>query len=139
MPPFKHLKIFYRNFHIFLLPVHRNVKYSRRQWDGLIKAWKLQIHSWNAKGDTDVFQKIDEWQNKEEDDPILGGPSKEKYSTKNEKVYRPFHETFKNEKEATQKETVPAKSGELSRSFTFNWSEEVDDEEKELQKRRKKD
>ena len=62
--------------------IHRNLKYSRRQWDGLIKAWKLQIHSWNAKGDTDVFQKIDEWQNKEEDDPILGGPSKEKYSTK---------------------------------------------------------
>ena len=116
----------YRIFHIFLLLIHRNVKYSRRQWDGLIKAWKLQIHSWNAKGDTDVFQKIDEWKNKEEDDPILGGPSKEKYSTKKEI-------------ESTKKETVPAKSGELSRSFTFNWSEEVDEEEKELQKRRKKD
>jgi hypothetical protein len=84
------------------LVIHRNIKYSRRQWDGLIKAWKLQIHSWNAKGDTDVFQKIDEWKNKEEDDPILGGPSKEKYSAKNEKVYRPFQETFKNEKESTK-------------------------------------
>ena len=71
--------------------IHRNLKYSRRQWDGLIKAWKLQIHSWNAKGDTDVFQKIDEWQNKEEDDPILGGPSKEKYSTKGQLISkRPF-------------------------------------------------
>ena len=113
--------------------IHRNIKYSRRQWDGLIKAWKLQIHSWNAKGDTDVFQKIDEWQNKEEDDPILGGPSKEKYPTKKEK------ESTKKEVESTKKETVTAKSGELSRSFTFNWSEEVDEEEKELQKRRKKD
>ena len=34
----------------------RNLKYSRRQWDGLIKAWKLQIHSWNAEKDSDVFQ-----------------------------------------------------------------------------------
>merc|ERR1712018_762367 len=25
----------------------KTIKYSRRQWDGLIKAWKLQIHSWN--------------------------------------------------------------------------------------------
>ena len=23
---------------------------SRRQWDGLIKAWKLQIHQWNGNG-----------------------------------------------------------------------------------------
>ena len=46
---------------------------------------------------------------------------------------------LKKEMETTKKETVAAKSGELSRSFTFNWSEEVDEEEKELQKRRKKD
>jgi len=24
--------------------------YSRRQWDGLVKAWKLQIHQWNQNG-----------------------------------------------------------------------------------------
>ena len=24
--------------------------HSRRQWDGLVKAWKLQIHQWNQNG-----------------------------------------------------------------------------------------
>ena len=46
----------------------RYVKYSRRQWDGLIKAWKLQIHVWNAKiGESesvtttnDVAKEVDE-------------------------------------------------------------------------------
>ena len=28
----------------------KNVQYSRRQWDGLVKAWKLQIHQWNQNG-----------------------------------------------------------------------------------------
>merc|ERR1719367_1758967 len=90
----------------------KNLKYSRRQWDGLIKAWKLQIHSWNAEKDSDVFQGVDEWKNKDEDDPILGSS-----------------------RDVTQsnKQTKP------SRSFQFNWSEEVDDEEKEIQKRRKKE
>lgn len=89
----------------------KNVKYSRRQWDGLIKAWKLQIHNWNAKGDTDVFQGVDEWKSKD-DDPILG-PRKEE-----------------EEKPLTKKETT-------SRSFTFNWSEEVSEDEKETKSRRK--
>ena len=44
---------------------NKYVKYSRRQWDGLIKAWKLQIHNWNAKEDTDVFKGVDEWKSKE--------------------------------------------------------------------------
>ena len=30
------------------------MKYSRRQWDGLIKAWKLQIHAWNARNDFSI-------------------------------------------------------------------------------------
>ena len=63
------------------------------------------------------------------------------YFNPNNDTKRPFWNqlTFKKEMESTKKETVAAKSGELSRSFTFNWSEEVDEEEKELQKRRKKD
>ena len=28
----------------------KNLKYSRRQWDGSIKAWKLRVHDWNKKG-----------------------------------------------------------------------------------------
>ena len=99
------------NFNIFFSFFYRNVKYSRRQWDGLIKAWKLQIHNWNAKGDTDVFQGVDEWKSKD-DDPILG-PRKEE-----------------EEKPLTKKETT-------SRSFTFNWSEEVSEDEKETKSRRK--
>lgn len=30
------------------------MKYSRRQWDGLVKAWKLQIHAWNARNDFSI-------------------------------------------------------------------------------------
>ena len=30
------------------------MKYSRRQWDGLVKAWKLQVHAWNAKNDFSI-------------------------------------------------------------------------------------
>ena len=42
---------------------NKNVKYSRRQWDGLIKKWKIQIHSLNPENDVlennddDVFIK----------------------------------------------------------------------------------
>ena len=39
------MKIFYRNFHIFLLLICRNVKYSRRQWNGLIKTVLYQASS----------------------------------------------------------------------------------------------
>ena len=97
------------NFNNFFF--HRNVKYSRRQWDGLIKAWKLQIHNWNAKEETDVFQGVDEWKSKE-DDPILG-PMKDE-----------------EEKSVTKKEAS-------SRSFTFNWNEDVSDDEKDMKTRRK--
>ena len=33
---------------------YRYVTYSRRQWDGLIKAWKIQIHAWNARNDFSI-------------------------------------------------------------------------------------
>ena len=38
----------------------KSIKYSRRQWDGLIKAWKLQIHSWNQDKHS---YRVDNWDN----------------------------------------------------------------------------
>ena len=48
---------------IFLSFNFRYSKFSRRQWDGLIKAWKLQIHAWNAssKESEETFPVVDEW------------------------------------------------------------------------------
>merc|ERR1711874_963489 len=91
----------------------KNVKYSRRQWDGLIKSWKLRIHAWNANGESDVFETVDEWKNQ---DPILG----EEDPTK------------------TKKENS-SKKEESSTSFSFNWSDEVEEQEKKdaIKKERK--
>jgi len=93
----------------------KNVKYSRRQWDGLIKAWKLRIHAWNANGESDVFETVDEWKNH---DPILGVAEEDSIKTKKEN--------------STKKE-------ESSTSFSFNWSDDVEEQEKKdaMKKHRK--
>ena len=91
----------------------RNVKYSRRQWDGLIKAWKLRIHAWNKDGDSDVFETVDEWK---PEDPILG------VTEKGDSTKTKLEKSTKNEES----------------SFSFNWSDDVEEQEKkEILKRRK--
>lgn len=96
----------------FFLPrtPDKTIKYSRRQWDGLIKAWKLQIHAWNSKGDNyhdytvgefkseDVFP-IDTWENED-------GPSPSKSSKKNERSCRKSARTEKVEKARIKEEAV---------------------------------
>jgi len=90
----------------------KNIKYSRRQWDGLIKAWKLRIHAWNANGESDVFEAVDEWKS---EDPILGSNKEDSVKTK--------------EGTSIKKEEP---------SFSFTWSDDVEEQEKkEILKRRK--
>lgn len=99
----------------FFLPRTPNklVKYSRRQWDGLIKAWKLQIHAWNAKGTNEEdFLVVDEWKEGDENES-------------------------KPEEEEEEEDDLDS-SKATARSFTFSWCDDVEEEE-ELQKRRKKD
>lgn len=100
----------------------KNVKYSRRQWDGLIKAWKLRIHAWNANGESDVFETVDEWKNH---DPILGVAEEDSTKTKKEN--------------STTKKENSTKKEESSTSFSFNWSDDVEEQEKKetILKRRK--
>ena len=88
----------------------RYVKYSRRQWDGLIKAWKLQIHAWNARNDFS----IGEW---------------ESVTTGNDVT---------KEVEEQSKEVEENEDDDLKEPATkFNWCDEIDEEEEELLKRRK--
>lgn len=68
------------------------VKYSRRQWDGLVKAWKLQIHAWDSGELKDPGAK-------KSDSPRKQNSKKQK--------------KMKNEE----------------RSFEFDWSEEVEQDE----------
>ena len=97
------------NFNPALFLCCRYVKYSRRQWDGLIKAWKLQIHAWNAKGDDPNFS-IGEWK---ADQDIL-----------------------KDDNEADSIPQAMEKNDNDEEPSSFNWCEEVEEEE-ELLKRRK--
>lgn len=79
-------------------------QYSRRQWDGLVKAWKLQIHAWNAEGaasspEKDVkFPVVEEWNNDEK-------AEEEKDDESSDSKYRKRTE----------------------RSFDYSWCEVLDD------------
>jgi len=91
----------------------KNIKYSRRQWDGLIKAWKLRIHAWNKDGDSDVFETVDEWK---PEDPILG------VTEKGDSTKTKLEKSTKNEES----------------SFSFNWSDDVEEQEKKDAMRRER-
>jgi len=90
----------------------KNIKYSRRQWDGLIKAWKLRIHAWNANGESDVFEAVDEWKS---EDPILGSNKEDSVKTK--------------EGTSIKKEEP---------SFSFTWSDDVEEQEKKNSMRKER-
>ena len=78
----------------------------------LIKAWKLRIHAWNANGESDVFEAVDEWKSEA---PILGSNKEDSVKTK----------------EGTSIKTEEP-------SFSFTWSDDVEEQEKkEILKRRK--
>lgn len=95
----------------------RYVKYSRRQWDGLIKAWKLQIHAWNARNDFS----IGEWESVTTGNDV----TKEEDEIKKEDLNE-VEEDGEDEEEDL-KEPVTK----------FNWCDEIEEEEEELLKRRK--
>ena len=79
----------------------------------MIKAWKLRIHAWNKDGDSDVFETVDEWK---PEDPILG------VTEKGDSTKTKIEKSTKNEES----------------SFSFNWSDDVEEQEKkEILKRRK--
>ena len=95
----------------------RYVKYSRRQWDGLIKAWKLQIHAWNARNDFS----IGEWESVTTGNDV----------TKEE-------DEIKKEDLNEVKEDGEDEEEDLKEPVTkFNWCDEIEEEEEELLKRRK--
>ncbi len=44
----------------------KNLKYSRRQWDGLVKSWKLQLHAWDSQHKEGEDFTIESWKKAEE-------------------------------------------------------------------------
>ena len=74
---------------IFDFPLRRPLISQKEAFKSVIssrkrkKNKKFQVQNWNGKENTDVFQKKDEWQNKEADSQIFG-PLKGNKSTKKE-------------------------------------------------------
>ena len=112
-------------FKTFISFSDKSIKYSRRQWDGLIKAWKLQIHSWNQDKHS---YRVDNWDNAQGN---RRSPTKRhlfKGGKKSSKIRRQEEtpeETPESEKEETE-ETEPKAS---DRSFNFSWIDDVEEEE----------
>jgi len=88
-------------------------KYSRRQWDGLVKAWKLQVHGWNAntKESDKTFPKVGKWENDERDVTKSKSPRGSSLAS----CSRVVSEKVKVEEKKKEDEE------KSSRSFSFNW------------------
>ena len=67
----------------------KNVQYSRRQWDGLIKAWKLQVHAWNADGKLHDFS-VGNWN----EDKKASGSSSSRSPRKSPSKRYSLHEKY---------------------------------------------
>ena len=67
----------------------KNIQYSRRQWDGLIKAWKLQVHAWNADGKFHDFS-VGNWN----EDKKASGSSSSRSPRKSPSKRYSLHENF---------------------------------------------
>jgi len=89
------------------------VKYSRRQWDGLVKAWKLQIHAWNSRNDFS----IGDWES------VPTGTDVTKDTNQSEEVKAEAEDDDDDDLE----EPTPK----------FDWCEEIEEEEEEMLKKRK--
>lgn len=120
----------------------KNIQYSRRQWDGLIKAWKLQVHAWNADGKFHDFS-VGNWN---EDKKASGSsssrsprksPSKryskdgKKYSKlrKQEDGIGEFKSLVPNPPPPPQISGDIESGKKFDRSFNFSWCDDVEDEE----------
>lgn len=123
----------------------KNIQYSRRQWDGLIKAWKLQVHAWNADGKFHNFS-VGNWN---EDQKASGSSSsrspRKSPSKRHSRDGKKYSKLRKQDVDAVNddkcKSLMPnpppppqisedIESGKnFDRSFNFSWCDDVEEEE----------
>ena len=100
-----------------MISISRYVKYSRRQWDGLVKAWKLQIHAWNARNDFS----IGDWESVPTGDDVTKDNDQDE-EVKVEAEVEAEDDDFDELEEPTPK---------------FDWCDEIEEEEEEIKRSRK--